>query len=108
MSEVEIEVRRGCVQGSTPPGYRLAADAHVAAAQLLGSQMARRDDESQADAAQDAVVAYLEELRAGTTVVRAKRLKQRLLAVRGDRNHRRPLLSRSYAEGLEPLPVWCE
>ena len=87
--------------------YRLSEDEHVAAAQMLGARMAREDDESQQDAAQDAVVAYLEERRWRTKAPTAARLKQRLLAERGDASHHRPLLSRSYGEYLEPLPEWA-
>ena len=103
----EIGLEGGCVEGILPTGYRLAPAAHLAAAQLLGAQMARSDDESQMDAAQDAVVAYLEEKRGGTGIVRRSRLKSRLLAKRGDGSHLRPMLARSYGEHLETLPEWA-
>lgn len=88
-------------------GYRLSEDPHIAAAQMLGARMAREDDQDQQDAAQDAVLAYLEMTVQGTQVITAGRLKHRLLAERGDGSHRRPLLSRSYRECLDQLPEWA-
>ena len=108
----KIEVQRGCAPSPMPPGYELAADPHVSAAQMLGARMARGDDESQADAAQDAALAYLEQVASGTTVVRAGRIKYAIMGGmerdgKRPRSHRRRSLIRSYGEGLEQLPEWC-
>lgn len=89
-------------------GYRLAEDERVAAAQMLGARMARMAGEEPTDAAQDAVIAYLEATECGKWYTSAPRLKHRLLAERSDGSHRRPLLSRSYRECLEPLPEWAQ
>jgi len=107
LSGTKTEIPGDCAVRSTIPGYLLSPDEHLAAAQRLGAQMARSDDESQMDAAQDAALVYLEESRGGTQIVRRSRIKHRLLWRRGDSGHHRPLLSRSYAEGLEPLPEWA-
>jgi hypothetical protein len=102
---------RNCVlasaRGRMAMGYKLSCDEHISAAQMLGARMAREDSESPQDAAQDAALAYLEEVAIGTEIVRAGRIKYRMLAKPGDASHLRPLLSRSYSEGLDELPEWA-
>ncbi len=93
--------------------YELSSDPHVKAAQLLGMQMARDDQQEQAqeDAAQDAVLALLEAEHAGTTVVTKGEIVTRLVGQPPDsktyKKQRRPLLRRSYGECLEELPEWA-